>query len=82
MKKFKLLLVAAVVFGAGSAFTTVTTAGKVQAETVYFDGSQWRNIPPNSRVECDEESGPCTGTGTVSNPQQTSKRGAANVFPN
>ncbi|HAK30253.1 DUF6520 family protein [Sphingobacterium multivorum] len=82
MKNFKLLLVAAVVFGAGSAFTTVTTAGKYQAETVYFDGSQWLNIPANSHIECEEQSGPCTGTGNVSNPQPTSKRGRAIVVQN
>ncbi|MGJ1501364.1 DUF6520 family protein [Sphingobacterium multivorum] len=82
MKKFKLLLVAAVVFGAGSAFTTVTTNGKVQAETVYFNGSSWQNIPPNSHIDCDEQSGACTGTGTVSNPQPTSRKGRAHVVPN
>ncbi|HBI88953.1 MAG TPA: hypothetical protein DDY75_13965 [Sphingobacterium sp.] len=82
MKNLKLLLVAAVVFGAGSAFTTSTTAEKYQAETVYYDGSQWRNIPANSHIECQEASGFCTGTGTVSNPQPTSKLGAAIVVPN
>ncbi|MGJ1327421.1 DUF6520 family protein [Sphingobacterium multivorum] len=82
MKNFKLLLVAAVVFGAGSAFTTVTTAGKYQAETVYFSGGQWRDIPANSHIDCDEATGLCTGTGTVSNPQPTSRKGAAHVVPN
>lgn len=82
MKNFKLLLVAAVVFGAGSAFTTVTTAGKYQAETVYFDGSAWRNIEPNTHIDCLEQTGPCTGTGTISNPQPTSRRGEAVVVQN
>ncbi|WP_333627484.1 DUF6520 family protein [Sphingobacterium siyangense] len=79
MKNLKLLLVAAVVFGAGSAFTT---AEKYQAETVYFNGSSWQNIPPNSHIDCDEQIGACTGTGTVSNPQPTSRKGRAHVVPN
>lgn len=76
MKNFKLLLVAAVVFGAGSAFTTVE---KYQAETVYNDAGVWRPIPPGFRVDCENVSGFCTGTGTISNPQPTSKRGRAHL---
>lgn len=77
MKNFKLLLVAAVVFGAGSAFTT---AEKFQAETVYYDGSQWLPIPAGHRVDCANQASFCTGTGTPSNPQPTAKKGAATLI--
>jgi len=79
MKRLKLnLALLMVVLGTGVAFAG---AGKYQAETVYFGSdNQWHNIPSGKGVQCDGQNKNCTGTGTVSNPLPTARRGNATLI--
>jgi len=74
MKKVKLTLsLCAVILGSVFAFAGTT---KFQAETVYLgNDNQWHNIPSTKKVLCDNAQRFCTGTGTIANPQPTSRRG-------